>query len=120
LRRECYGELNYKHQISQYIIDRLDLLGFLIWFLDDGNYNKQTHARCINCGAMDRQSIVSIVDHLNRQYNLSMTVTRLYPNTKCWSCYLYINAKSRDIVLPIWREFYKRYNFPECIHYKLI
>ncbi len=97
-------------------IEHLDILGLLIWYLDDGSsgLGKKTKTAnpTISTIKWCNEDLQQTVNHLNQKYSLDMRLVRDGADIR-------LGASSRDILFPQWEEIIKTYSIPECVSYKV-
>lgn len=95
------------------VAKKLDLFGFLIWYLDDGHLGHTNHRMEICVKGWQKSELVNLSDTLNQKFGLS---------TYVYSCKgsqdLKIPAKDKNILVT-WRELALKHKIPECMMYKL-
>lgn len=119
MRNEMYA-LNNKNKwrkryIPDWMAERLDLFGLLIWYLDDGssgiNRDKLGPSNpVISCSLLDKDHLQTTLDSLNSRFDLKLSISGDTITFGMWS---------RNKLLPIWKELAEKYNLPSCMHYKL-
>lgn len=133
LRDEFYPErIHSRKQIMPTNrIEKLDELGLLIWYLDDGTHGRKKNRLgkvlprlypTIAAKGWRDDDLEEAVRIINKNLGLEMKV--LYSK---WRCHgreeinkiVRIPAKSRDKLLPIWNKLAEEHNIPECFNYKL-
>ena len=96
-------------------IEHLDILGLLIWYLDDGSSGlgkAKTANPTISTIKWCNKDLQQTVTHLNKKYSLDMRLV-------CDGADIRLGASSRDILFPQWEELIKTYSIPECVTYKV-
>lgn len=119
LRESVYVE-NKKNIVTDYIINNLDLFGFLIWYLDDGCPQKQRH-KCfprISCKGYSEESLKKFCSSFNDKYNLSLKIQKS-KHRDGENKTISIPAKDRDFLFPIWNNFFEKYKIPKYMKYKI-
>jgi hypothetical protein len=120
LRNDIYLGENKKY-IPDYIIKEFDLLSFLIYYLDDGGFHKGKSGNVFTLSISSKKfhpnDFQKLSDHINKKYDLN-TFIRTY-KTNPENKFLYIPNKDKNIILPIWIEYFNQYNIPECMKYKV-
>ncbi|MBT4661502.1 MAG: hypothetical protein HOC18_06325 [Candidatus Marinimicrobia bacterium] len=133
LRDEFYPERIHsrKQIIPTNRIEKLDELGLLIWYLDDGTHGRRKNRLgkvlprlypTIAAKGWRDDDLEEAVRIINKNLGLEMKVS--YSK---WRCHgredinkiVRIPAKSRDKLLPIWNKLAEEHNIPECFNYKL-
>ena len=111
------------------MIERMDDLGLLIWYLDDG-YNgirqdgrdKQNNLRrpspSIAAKSYTYEDLCKTTEILNRNLGLHLYVVT---SKHCGGInkIVKIPAIDRDMLFPKWQEIAKTHNIPQCMMYKL-
>ncbi len=110
LREEFYNEEECRKAfIPMHYIERLDELGLLIWYLDDGWRDGGPY---IGSTLFSEEDLRKTVDILDRNLNLHM---HLKVGKKCkFICFPAIYD-----ILPSWQDLFEKYNLPECMRYKI-
>jgi len=118
LRCDFYSIKNDKGQktkIPAYVFSRLNLLGFLVWYLDDGNANTDCGVHLsIAAYLWKRKQLLALLESLNARFQLALYIRpgRRGPT-------VVIPAVSRDRLYPVWQELFDEYSIPACMRYKL-
>jgi hypothetical protein len=100
------------------LFQRMDLLGLMIWYLDDGtNGGKSTSS--IAAKGWKRPDLDKLCESLNEKYGLSLHVTLILDDNPGENKNVCIPAATRDIVFPIWQQYARDFNLPDCMLYKL-
>jgi hypothetical protein len=93
----------FKTIISDWVIDRIDLIGLLIWLLDDGRNNVKSNRLPnleIAVPLWDRAHIERVCEVLNVKYHLDLYVRPRNPRTSVVNN-IVIPAADRDHLLPL-------------------
>ena len=110
------------------IIDQLDLLGLMIWYLDDGYLGRpksglkhngkfrRTNPHII-CKGYDMCDLNNACDSLNKHYDLSLCVKKSRHKGGLNKC-ISING-DKNYIFPIWQKAALQLHLPLCMHYKL-
>lgn len=101
----------HKCKLPYTMLGNLNLLGLLIWYLDDGNRASQ-HYGTISVQSFDNRSLARVVNRLNVEYDLDLGLPGKGRN-------ITIKKKSMLKLLPIWNEMFDEYGIPECMRYKV-
>jgi len=133
LRDEFYPERIHsrKQIIPMNRIEKLDELGLLIWYLDDGTHGRKKNRLgkvlprlypTIAAKGWRDDDLEEAVRIINKNLGLEMKV--LYSKWRCRgrediNKIVRISAKSRDKLMPIWNKLAEEYSIPECFNYKL-
>lgn len=104
--------------IVKHYIDRLDELGFLIWYLDDGSLGSGSPT--ILSTLFSEENLNNIITHLNCRLGLNLYL-RTYkpPKGKRLSKYVCIPACDRSTILGIWEPLFDDLGISGCMRYKL-
>lgn len=94
------------------LLDKLDFLGFMIWYLDDGNLKKSSWCMSIGAKGWDHEGLINLVQMLNDKFNLS--------------AYVYVSKNNQVVKIPSrdkrilddWHSLALEVNIPKCLHYK--
>lgn len=118
LRNKFYmaGE-SRKSIIPMDLIEKLDLLGLMIWYLDDGYLRKSGHQMGIGVKGWEHGGLIKLSEFLNQKFGLSSYV---------YSCKHYdeqnrilkFPAKDKKL-LDVWKKLALKHPIPECMMYKL-
>lgn len=119
LRQEIYNESGIygkKAYIPLHYIEKLDELGLLIWYLDDGDLNKYKYPS-ISSTLFSSENLNNTIDILNNNLNLSLylKISPTYHERKR----ICFGVKNKDRIMPIWWKLVQKYNIPMCMWYKL-
>lgn len=117
LREQFYEpEAIQKSLIPIDLLSRLDLLGLMVWYLDDGHRKKYS----LEIGAMgwELKGLVSLVKTLNEKFDLSMYVYTCRHKNGGQNKIVKIPAKDRAIV-DKWMALAKVHKLPKNMWYKL-
>lgn len=126
IHETVYGDKNHKNCFPYELCSKLDLLGLLIWYLDDGYLGvpksglvgkkklKKKPAISIAFTLFDTTQLQVIVNLLNQKYCLSMWILQ---NKKC--NFIKVGSNDRKFILSTWRALAKLHQLPKCMYYKL-
>lgn len=114
LRGEMYGEDGRKRFLPDDLIEQIDLLGLLVWYLDDG----------CNGHAPDRNSLKPVIvakgyREPDREAAIQNLNERLGLRLTPFNHGIRITAWTRDKIWPTWVNLFEKHRFPECMRYKL-
>ena len=132
LREKFYHQMtnSRKGKVPLDLLEDLDLLGLMVWYLDDGNIGMKKdgtrgsshHAAkpnlSISAKLFDYDGLVSLCESLNKRFSLSLHVVRnKHRDGHCNS----VKFRRRDfrIVIPSWRMYAEKFELPKCMFYKL-
>lgn len=108
---------NNKKSINREILDRINKLGVLIWYLDDGNYHLRDKTSRIhtNCFSYDEQIIIK--QWFEDKWNLSPKIYHYrdennYPG-KVWHYLNFSVSETKKL-----HDLFINFNIPECMKYK--
>lgn len=124
LRRKFYTKEKFgtKDILPLSILNNLDLLGLLIWFLDDGYSGKrktgETLSPTISVKGYPSKELNNFCEMFNKKYNLNLFV-RYAKHRNGMNKTIAMPAKDRDFLLPIWKKYIKELKIPKCMYYKL-
>jgi hypothetical protein len=116
LRKEFYNK-NKKAFIPLKYIEKLDELGLLIWYLDDGDNCNYPVITSSLFGFEDLEQSKNIINN-KMGLNLSLSIKKK-PRFGKYVKRLYLGAKNRDLIMPIWVKIAKNLNLPKCMWYKI-
>jgi hypothetical protein len=122
LRNEFYNESEQrKSYIPLKYIEKLDALGLLVWYLDDGD---TPHCPNINSVLFDEQNLKDVVEIINNKLDLSLSVRVKSSSWRIKKGYkpcklIRFGANDRNKIMPIWGELFEKHKLPECMRYKL-
>ena len=103
----------HKCKLPYTFVDELDLLGLLIWYLDDGNRSPNTRFYgTISVKTLPNHSLTRLINRFNREYDLNMRLTNGGDTVS-------IPKKSMQKLLPIWNKMADDFGIPDSIRYKL-
>jgi hypothetical protein len=122
LREQFYidAKRGFKTIVSEWVINRIDLVALLIWFLDDGRNNRRSNGFPNLEIAVPRwtpEHLAIVCEVLNTKYDLHLYTRQR--TSRSGMIDLIIPAKDRDSLLPKWWDFSDAYNLPECMRYKI-
>lgn len=112
MREAFYGTHNRKRLISVDVDERLDVLGLLIWYLDDGHLGYKGQAACI-ISSLSPGILERVAARLNDRLGLTLWVRRNSAKG------LVLDATSRTKLFPQWITLAGQHKLPECMMYKL-
>jgi hypothetical protein len=109
-----------KTNIPLDVMDKIDLFGLLIWYLDDGNYTKKSAAMTISVTKYPMNELINITDILNQKYNLKLNPKQCsHLNGKHLRKDIKIYAEDRRKLFSLWKPIVIEYGIPKCMWYKL-
>jgi hypothetical protein len=125
IRNDFYGLTSYgtwrKTLLPEQWLNKLDPLGLLIWYLDDGSCDLRTNILSnhrIGAKLFAMSDLIRVTDDLNERYDLNLKIYTTKWNTGINKS-IGIPAHSRDILLPIWSQCFEEFNIPDCMRYKV-
>jgi hypothetical protein len=103
---------NGKKVVNQQILDKIDKLGLLIWYLDDGSYHKRdkTISLYTNCFSLFEQN--EMKEWFKTKWGITCNIHRVKENQYC----LYFPVKETKKLILLFKEF----NIPDCMKYKIL
>lgn len=117
IRKEFYNE---EEERKAYIplkhIEKLDELGLLIWYLDDGF---TSHQPSIGSSVFEEENLKEVVKIINQKLNLSLIMTCKEIEGYLPSKTIKFHKINRDKIMPIWKNLFNIYQIPKCMEYKL-
>ncbi len=105
--------------VTRDILDQLNELGLLIWYLDDGSYHKRDNNLLLytNCFSLEEQSI--ICEWFLQKYGVCpkiVTIQKSISNKQLDTrYYIRFNVKDSQKLL----ELFSNFEIPRCMDYKL-
>jgi hypothetical protein len=108
-----FGKRGGKSYLPDCIIDEIDIISLLIWYLDDGHKENSYRIASTNYSFCQfNNASISI----NTKFLMETYISRkTNPNNKV----LCFPAKDRDKIRPIWEKCFKVLGLPTCMEYKL-
>ena len=106
--------------ISHWVIEQINLFVLLIWLLDDGTNQSKDNGfpnLSISVPAWDREHLQQVCKVINAKYRLNLRVIPRTPKLGVVNN-IVIPAADRDYLIPIWHEYARQYELPECMNYK--
>lgn len=118
MRKKIYGSafISTKTYIPLDIFSQLDLLGLLIWYLDDG-HNCRSVAN-IACKGWDDSNLETIVAHLNSKFSLSLYIYKSKHRDGV-NKIIKFRASDKRYIFHTWQNLFEIHKLPECMKYKL-
>lgn len=118
-----------KSQIPVDLIEKMDYIGLMIWYLDDGysgvrkdGFDTKGHHRRpqpkITAKGWELEGLKKAAEILNKNLGLHLYVKTTKHRGNSRNKLLHIPAEDRDILFPIWQEYSRKNNLPECMNYK--
>ena len=108
---------NNKKVVNTIILDRIDKLGLLIWYLDDGNYHLRDKTSRIhtNCFSYEEQLIIK--KWFQDKWNINPKIyhnknEKDYPG-KIWHYLNFSVSETKKL-----HDLFINFNIPECMKYK--
>jgi len=128
LRKLFYPSIGDKNSIDLSLIERLDMFGLMVWYLDDGYLgrpksgvkNNGKHRRTyphICCKGYSLNNLNNVCSILNKNHGLSLVVNTS-KHRDGWNKHIILNRDKNDI-FQIWHKLAITTNIPLCMHYKL-
>ena len=131
LREKFYNALtkSTKSKLPMDVLGRLDLLGLMIWYLDDGYIGctkdgKRSETQVskpypkITAKGYDYNELNVLCNKLNARFDLSLHVTK-YKHRGGWNKLVCIDVEDRNKLFPLWRQMATELRLPSCMYYKL-
>ena len=109
LREEMYVN-GKKRIIPNELCEKIDLLGFLIWYLDDGCYSNGKPV--ISSSLFAKEALQKMADKINSKYN-----TNLYVTGKKYK-QIYFSKQTKEKIFPMFVELADKLKIPQCMYYK--
>jgi hypothetical protein len=111
------------------LIEKMDYLGLMIWYLDDGyigvrkdGFNTKGHHRRpspkITAKGWELEGLKRAAEILNKNLGLHLYVKTTKHTGNSRNKLLCIPAEDRDVLFPIWQDCAKKNSLPECMNYK--
>ena len=111
--KEVFGT---KDKLPPEYINRLNYLGLLIWYLDDGHFDKGNISIAVKGYGIEILKNACII--INKNLNLH-TYIRTSKWNDSYNWILVLPKIDRDILLPIWESIFEEYKIPDCMLYKI-
>ena len=109
------------------LIEKMDLLGLMIWYMDDGyagttksgfvNGHHKSPMPHITAKGYKYEELCQVAEILNKNHDLHLYV-RQTKHRDGWNKKVMIPKKDWMILFPLWTNYAKEYNLPECMLYK--
>lgn len=111
------------------VLSRLDLLGLMVWYLDDGHLGMRRDGMRsdgrpakpsprITAKLFDHDGLVRLCGQLNNRFSLGLHVLRSkWKDSRCNVVHFRRDDFRR--VIPVWRAHAERLELPDCMRYKL-
>ena len=126
--RELFYNDKCKYFIPLNIVEKLDLLGLMIWYLDDGYLGRpKSGLKCtgasrktyphITCKGYDYNNLLDVCGILNEKYNFSLYVKQS-KHRDGFNKILCMN-NDKNYIFSIWKKIAKKLQLPDCMYYKL-
>ncbi len=114
--------------IPELAFQGLDLLGLLVWFLDDGScgfgpgVDQQGRGVTLSIAAMSYgpSQLGRMADVLNSRFSLHLYVRESHWKVGRMNYHLKIPYEDWFLLIPAWRQLFVQYQIPLCMEYKLI
>ncbi len=108
---------NLKKVVNREILDRIDKLGLLIWYLDDGNYHLRDKTSRIFTNGFSYEEQLIIKKWFEDKWNISPKIYQYkdknnYPD-KIWYYLNFSVSETRKL-----HDLFINFNTPECMKYK--
>jgi len=122
LRRVFYADKGRKHKAPLEWISRLDILGFLIWWLDDGHRGRKNgvphnYGR-ISVARLPLEHAKAVAGALSERFGAP-----IFARESKWkgthARHLIFNSEAFPILKPRWQATFKEHGLPECMAYKV-
>jgi hypothetical protein len=112
-----------KSLIPMELLSEIDLLGFMIWYLDDGNLgsSKKNSNPNLNIAAKgwNYDGLINLTNFLNDKYGLSIYVYTCKYKDNDINKVVKIPAKDRSFIFSEWQKLAKDLELPQEMWYKL-
>lgn len=123
------GERGKKGIVPMDLLARLDLLGLMVWYLDDGYLGIKKDGTIgggrmgkprptITAKLFDYDGLVRLCGQLNKRFSLGLHVSRNKWNDGTCNV-IRFRREDYQRVIPTWRAYAERLGLPKCMHYKL-
>ena len=112
LRKEFYP--NGKKVITRKILDKINELGLLVWYLDDGTFNKRWNYIKISTNSFTHSEHKIIQKWFKDKWNLDVRIHRQKDKYT-----LYFPVLETRKLLNILKSIFVKYKLPKCMKYKL-
>lgn len=116
IRQNWYNE---KEERKAFIhmdhVKNLDLFGLFIWHMDDANQE----SNCIYSSCFTKNNLQEVVNMINNKFDLSLYLTgSKIVNDKLVNN-IYFDKRNRNKISEIWKNYFIKYELPNCMAYKL-
>lgn len=102
------------------IIDRLDYYGYLIYYLDDGCYDKSYHSMRLSCCSFTDDEITHLVNKVCELFSIKKCHKHIYKGRNCKEYpYLYVPAATTRAIVEYYKSFMLSEPLLHCMLYKL-
>jgi hypothetical protein len=131
LRNKFYKEKTHttKTIIPEDLISKLDFLGLMIWYLDDGHLNLTGYKKSISNNACvgrpvitakgwDIDTLTSGIVSINTKLNLSFSIKQ-HKQKNDKTKIIYFGSDNRNKLFPLWLDLAKEHALPKHMYYKL-
>ena len=114
-----------KSKLPLDILEKLDYLGLMIWYLDDGYRGRPKNSKLklypyITAKGYDLQELKHLANELNDRLGLSLKVLTLKKKNRVGlDKRLTINSNSTKKLFAIWQRMAVDLSLPVCMYYKL-
>ena len=118
-RRQFYPSMERctKSIVPLNLLQKIDLLGLMIWYLDDGNSRKSSWGVSIGAKGWDSTGLEGLIKLINDKFDLSLYVYRC-KHYDSVNQVVKIPYKDRS-VLDLWTSLAEKHLLPDCMKYKL-
>lgn len=118
-KNNFYNGDGFKTNIPMDWCSKIDPLGLLIWYLDNGcPYNKSGYT--IACAKFKQEQLLQVCNILNSKFNIK---ARLRINSKIYSGKNFLGKNlvfDKYNINNYWENIFIKYDIPKCMRYKLI
>jgi len=118
LRENFYNSKKGKNNLINDYVGKIDWLGFFIWYLDDGGLQSRERDFTITSKLFHEKGLISLLNLINKKLGLRLII-KFYKHREGTMARIKILAKDRTKVKTKFEELFKKYQFPECMAYKI-
>lgn len=121
LREEFYNEQECrKAYVPLKYIEKLNALGLLIWYLDDGRQH-HTFNPTIASGLFTKEDLQKTIDIINKNLNLHSHIQGPHIDKRTGGSMftIYFPTVDQEKLLTSWQEIFSKHKMPDCMKYKL-
>lgn len=113
-----YLQLFYPNKIktvTREILDKIDRLGLLIWYLDDGSYSKRNKGSSLFTNCFTHEEHLLIKNWFQDKWDINPSIYQFINANGKTVYYLYFIIKETNKLYSLFADF----EVPECMKYKI-